>query len=614
MTSYLYVLSIGPVQDFIAAARRTRDLWFGSHMLSEISKATAKQLQADGARLIFPSPPTPCIDLEPSDNPYAFNVANIILAELDVDDGEKITELDGRAKDAARVRWLNYANAACSEAGDVVDKKIWKAQIGDARGGDVIEFYSAWVPINDSYRDARIRLMRLHAARKATRNFTQPVISFPGIEKSSLDGARESVLKKNTKITGPLSLRIRRSNGEELCAIGLTKRLGGGGARFPSVVRVGIDPWIRGIENSGNNAAKRLLEEIGELCAGDNCFASGTGGRLYQGIFPYDGQVLFLSRIQELKKNAQDLGRNEDIKKLHQIEEKVTRLQRNGDDGFGFGEPDPYYAILVADGDQMGKTISNNLRTTTYRLTADDHRIFSTTLATFAREARGIVENEHHGCMVYAGGEDIFAFLPVDTCISAARALHDRFGALLRPHIRDDTNPPTLSVGIAIGHIREPLEDLRAYGHSAESDAKEPDRNGLAIHLYNRGGGVPLKIREQWRKAGEKGLDDRIETWVRMYLEDIFPDKAAYDLRLLTWDYRGWRGKPDANLLKKDVERLLKRKKGEHGSKKLSHDAIEDLMNGVDSYHTLTKRARELLLARSIAANRRQTESPGVSK
>jgi CRISPR-associated protein Cmr2 len=42
MTDYLLALSIGPVQNFIAAARRTRDLWFGSHVLSEISKAAAR--------------------------------------------------------------------------------------------------------------------------------------------------------------------------------------------------------------------------------------------------------------------------------------------------------------------------------------------------------------------------------------------------------------------------------------------------------------------------------------------------------------------------------------------------------------------------------------------
>jgi len=44
MSKYLLACSIGPIQGFIAAARRTRDFWFGSFLLSEISRAAAKGL------------------------------------------------------------------------------------------------------------------------------------------------------------------------------------------------------------------------------------------------------------------------------------------------------------------------------------------------------------------------------------------------------------------------------------------------------------------------------------------------------------------------------------------------------------------------------------------
>jgi hypothetical protein len=40
-TQSLLLITIGPVQEFIAAARRSRDLWFGSWLLSELSKAAA---------------------------------------------------------------------------------------------------------------------------------------------------------------------------------------------------------------------------------------------------------------------------------------------------------------------------------------------------------------------------------------------------------------------------------------------------------------------------------------------------------------------------------------------------------------------------------------------
>jgi CRISPR-associated protein Cmr2 len=39
--SYLFLVNIGPVQDFIASARRSRDLWYGSWLLSELAKAAA---------------------------------------------------------------------------------------------------------------------------------------------------------------------------------------------------------------------------------------------------------------------------------------------------------------------------------------------------------------------------------------------------------------------------------------------------------------------------------------------------------------------------------------------------------------------------------------------
>ena len=71
-TSWLLQISVGPVQKFIAATRRTRDLWFGSSMLSEISKAAAKAVKDAGAELIFPEPNG---DLRPKSD---LNVANVI--------------------------------------------------------------------------------------------------------------------------------------------------------------------------------------------------------------------------------------------------------------------------------------------------------------------------------------------------------------------------------------------------------------------------------------------------------------------------------------------------------------------------------------------------------
>ncbi|MEJ5370334.1 MAG: type III-B CRISPR-associated protein Cas10/Cmr2, partial [Bryobacteraceae bacterium] len=55
--TYLLSISIGPVQDFIAAARRTADLYAGSQILQEVCKAAAMSIHESGGMLIFPSGP-----------------------------------------------------------------------------------------------------------------------------------------------------------------------------------------------------------------------------------------------------------------------------------------------------------------------------------------------------------------------------------------------------------------------------------------------------------------------------------------------------------------------------------------------------------------------------
>src|SRR5260370_19734570 len=80
--SYLFLVNIGPVQDFIASARRSRDLFFGSWLLSELSKAAAKEIVNNKGILIFPEP-----GLQNMPNALSLgsklNVANKILAVIE---------------------------------------------------------------------------------------------------------------------------------------------------------------------------------------------------------------------------------------------------------------------------------------------------------------------------------------------------------------------------------------------------------------------------------------------------------------------------------------------------------------------------------------------------
>ena len=88
MPRFLITLSLGPVQSLIADARRTRDLWCGSWILSEAARAAARALhKRRPGCLIFPAPGDPDTDLEPRDDPgEGANIANVLRAEVTLAD------------------------------------------------------------------------------------------------------------------------------------------------------------------------------------------------------------------------------------------------------------------------------------------------------------------------------------------------------------------------------------------------------------------------------------------------------------------------------------------------------------------------------------------------
>lgn len=587
MSKYLLALSLGPVQEFIAAARRTRDLWFGSYMLSEVSKAAAKFLRDNDATLIFPAPGDDSL-LAPDSE---LLVANHILAEV-LENVDPATLAKG-ARNAAEMRWLEFADAARKAAGEsAIRQDIWDEQIRD-----VLEFYAAWASLNpgagnngngvqeDEYQKVRERLETILAGRKALRDFRQ-ARGRAGIPKSSLDGARESVLSDAVRNSPDLRRRIKVKRQEHLDSVGLVKRCadlpkGGLDTEFVSVVRVAADPWIR--RKLAMPEGRRNLEEIGRLCHQD--FAPRVKADVYRD-FPFDGTPLYLSRLAVLKKDEDLEPHRAALTKIEDI-----LLKRFGRDD----QPSPYFAVLKADGDRMGATLSG-------MQSQEAHRNFSRQLSEFARDARRIIE-DHRGCLVYSGGDDVLAFIPVDLCLDAARELHDNFGQKMKAATSQygSDHAPTLSVGIAIGHCFEPLEDLLRAAREAEHAAKagtkhdkSDERDGLAVHFSTRGADA-IRVRDRW----DNELDRRLGRWLDLLLSNRLSDRAVYDFYDLARDYDGWSADSIGELLQKEVERVLRRKRA--GGSPLAEDVIELLCKDIKEPNDLERTARELLVARHMS-------------
>lgn len=572
--SHLLAITVGPVQEFIAAARRTRDLWFGSYLLSEISKAAAKAVQDNGGKLIFPAP-AQSSDLQ-QDSPL--NVANVILAELNAADPQLAAS---RAKTAALARWREFADPVFQENKAVIREDIWKDQVID-----VIEFYAAWVVTTGEYQADRSRVMRLLAGRKNCRDFL-PAKGRAGVSKSSLDGLRESVLRPPGEWPKHVQHRPRVTEGEQLDVVGLVKRTASGSRPYPSVSRVAADSWIRGVGAESLTALRNACQQLGSDVL--RPLKVDADGHPQFEPFPFEGTAVFRSRYRELTEEAAVTEKN--LKPLsHALGDLVSEC----------GEPSPYLAALVADGDRMGKALSK-------LSSADDHRKFSQSLSGFATDAK-IIIHHHQGILVYAGGDDVLAFTPVDQALPCARRLHDQFSTTMSEWATKSGTPLTLSVGIAIAHFMEPLEDLLNYGRVAEKHAKSPrpddgdqsDRDGLAVHLLKRGGG-PIAVRAHWNSELDKHLV-KLAEWIT---DRAISGRVAYDLRKISELYASWPDNLVGDAIRRDTLSILKGKQP-RGEQSRINEVKQFIRDRVNNAASLRRISEELLIARQIAVSLRQ--------
>ena len=604
MSDHLLAMAIGPVQDFIAAARRTRDLWFGSHVLSEISKAAAKAVadQVGFKALIFPAPQA-AEELAPQDTGAKLAVANVILARLP--SGAVPADVAKAAKRAAQIRWHQFAEQAKQqvERADQIREDVWRDQVDD-----VVEFYAAWaaLPSDAEYRETRKLVMRLLAGRKACRNF-EMAKGRAKLPKSSLDGARETVLLEKTTGSGRLPL----ADGEQLDVIGLTKRLAGGRQSYPSVTRIAADAWLRILAKSESHASE--FNDLKDIC--ERLVRDGVLSRSDMPLqtFPYDGTAVFLSRHADLAKEAGITKALVDplSKAVRELTRSVARS--------GLGEPSPYLAILVADGDRIGAAISQIE-------SPEDHRRFSRELSSFAERAKQVVRDANGVC-VYAGGDDVLAFVPLDECLKCARVLKTEFEVLMGngKWTTADGKSPTLSVGIAIGHFMESLEDLLGFGRAAEQTAKkglapgsdEVERDALAVVVRTRGA-APISVRDNWKECDDDtALDQRLNHWAELFANGSLPNKLPYELRQLVAVYDRWptdtisRREALQKVLGKDVKRLLKRKQtdlvddeqdDDTDQKRLDKRFLKAQRDSIKSVRDLKSLAEELLIAQQIGA------------
>jgi CRISPR-associated protein Cmr2 len=534
---YLFQASIGPVQDFIASARRTHDLAFGSWFLSEISRAAAYQIVQANGQLIFPYPNDLAM-LKPGD---AFNVANKIVALVQ----QSPDELSMQVYKALLERLGEIRNDAFKG----VNLPKENQEIAEAQIKDLVEFLWVALPyVEHTYEELRQQLEKLMVARKNTRNFAR--VMGRNWPKSSIDGQLESVIpeseypargesdeKKRIKIL-KLYDNYRAGQAEQLSGVDLLKRRGNmsSDSHFPSTSHLATLPFLKRLEilkaqkpvKEAWNTYIAVLQSLPVVSPRleqiPNRFSS------HPIIGKYEGSMLFEDRLVDvLYLPASDPNRNTSLQQAKRayrdfyevIDAAFTAL------GLDKKRPGPYYALLQADGDGMGEVIDAHAVRGYER-----HRQLSQQLADFASGVRVLVEQKSQGALIYAGGDDVLAFLPLHTVLQCARELATTFHDAMKDFANKQGRTPTLSVGIAIIHHLDPLRDARELAKRAERHAKRIEgKNALSIIVRKRSG-EDYPIAGSWGKGDpDQGIAYYLEELIKFCRNDAIPDGTAYELR-----------------------------------------------------------------------------------
>lgn len=528
MSGHLLIIALGPVQDFIAQARRTRDLWFGSHVLSELSRRAAWALAEGEAELIFPALKKGDAELEASPGLLRSNlqppqnVANKLVAEVPATVDPRA--LASNARNAVLHFWRDEiaakVKARCRGLlAEGVDE-VWREQIET-----LLEFHAAWAPLDGRpYREVRESVENALAGHKALRDFVPWSQQRRGVNKSTLDGARETVLALPRQRDASLVRDHRITGREELDAVGLVKRAGGQPGQFVPVVNIAAVGWLEHVKQAAPGEFAGLID----ACKGlDRYRHSPVGGRTQCAkLFGFEASVLFSNRQVPAWAELTALSSTEvPAGELEAWRRRLAPLYER------FGEPCPYVVCLMADGDGVGGALNE--------LTSPDaQRAFSRALANFAARARAIVEQEHRGALVYAGGDDVLAFLPLPYALTCADALRKLFEKTMEEALPAgervaSASRPTLSVGLGVGHMLESLGDLLALGREAEKRAKGTelrsqgrDRNALAVLVAKRTGDRRL-WRARWPDDPVARLGAAIEAGPRL------PSRKIYEVARL---------------------------------------------------------------------------------
>lgn len=593
---YFFVFSLGPVQGFISEARKLRDLWVGSMLLSYLAWTGIRTIcdtlgpdhivypslsgQSFFAEWLRESGLTAVQEMPDVETRKVASFPNKFVAVVP----KGAIEATGRAVETAiKAEWQGICDSVYSSVGlwGGANAEFYKAT-WDRQTGNPWEFYwvaSPWMaslddslaselsdedragidslgklfnessgyPVNRGlmYAGSHDLAQSFHGALKNSRYFSHA--GEPG-EKCTQCGLRQqlsiSEYRDDTKeFWKTIAKRVGQDIGENerLCSVCLIRRrIYSGrsplpsliqgvfeGSKFPSTTEMAFSPVLRRLESLGRTA---IWDRFVEGCGGEE--------EAYRKLHDLDdGEAHEHNGVKDFFRELKEITNT-----------RITNI---------FGK---YYAILLMDGDKMGDLVNgraDNLATwqdimhsslpeklkssptvkktkgwlepgrleEKRHLSPSVHKAISEALGDFALNTVPHVVKKHHGCLIYAGGDDVLAVMPVDTVLQAAQEIRELYRTPFLIRNADTIAPSptfykprpsekllihlgeasTISAAVVIAHHKTPLRGLMAQAQEIlKKTAKgTAGRDAIAISLVKRGGAEKV-VAHKWAGSGDQ--------------------------------------------------------------------------------------------------------------
>lgn len=521
------LFSVAPVQEFLAAARRTQDLFAGSRLLSYLVSSAMNKMIADGGEMIYPF-----MQESELQQQTHLSIPNRFLCRHPgkISDAEKSCVAAAEEMQNQFSAISNRIRQQFKLEQDDVWRQYWQQQISNFLE---INYVCIQAEKNDSYTKILQELDDLLGSRKLVRDFDelsyrQDNKLFPGQPgvKCSLFANLSAVHPANTSANEFWREQVLAFPGiyrrnERLSAVAVTKR------RFPQMLKASGHDDDVSFPSTTTIAAGGFYRALLRACTIDQ--------KLQQAVQQYDQAMFRLhnsrgtARSQPLPAfRDRDVGPAKQFMKwdadwLHPEQYTERRLRdtfgdlnaelsaradsvkqaRNGlfkrirpyNQNSGDGRIPAlakYYAVILFDGDKIGETIQNGLADHDFDDALQKHGEISRSLRSFAAETvKDILEgtgtdgNPRLGALVYAGGDDVLALCALDDLLPVLDDMRSAFVQMMATTVDN----PTASAGVTITQHQASLQQALQQARNAVHFAKDSLlRDAVAFALMKRSG------------------------------------------------------------------------------------------------------------------------------